>query len=108
MKIGKSEIAELAIIQKVDVVTQQIIINGVPKNITQRKFVIACPNCSRVIYEFHEVPSEIEVIKIVNRDKDELLKIAQYCASCGTKLRYDREYFDGEFEENYIQEEENK
>jgi len=81
-------IPKLAKIKEVDVVTQQVVINGIPQNITQKGYVVACPDCGRVIYQFPIGISEVEVYKAKNQGREELLKIATYCPTCGTKLYY--------------------
>lgn len=94
------ELAEFAELKEIDVVTQQVIINGVPQNVMSKGFVIACPHCGRVIYQFPVGVSEIDALKAKQEGKDELLKIATYCPSCGTKLYYGNEEFVVEQEEN--------
>lgn len=99
------EIAELAELKEIDVVAQQVIVNGVPQNVMAKGYAIVCPKCGRVLYQFSRGISQIDAFKAMNEGREELLKIATYCPTCGTKLFYGGEIIElpiekGEQEEN--------
>ena len=81
-------IPKLAEIKAIDVVVQQVVINNQVQNIVGKSFAIVCPNCGRAIYRFPQGVSEVEAYKARNQGSEELLKIATYCPTCGTKLYY--------------------
>ena len=81
-------IPKLAEVKEIDVVVQQVIVNNQIQDILGKSWVIACPDCGRVIYRFPQGLSEVEVYKAKNQGREELLKIATYCPTCGTKLFY--------------------
>ena len=82
------EIAELAEVQQVDVVVQKVVVNNEAKNITGKAWAIVCPKCGRAIYQFPVGTSASEAYKAREGYAQELLRIASYCPSCGTKLSY--------------------
>lgn len=84
-------IPKLAKVKEMDVVVQQVIVNNQIQDILGKSWVIACPDCGRVIYRFPQGISEVEVYKAKNQGREELLKIATYCPTCGTKLFYGEE-----------------
>jgi len=84
----KPEFSQLAEISEVEVVVQQIIVNNEIQNITGHAFVISCPKCGRVLYQFPYGVSEVEAHLARNQGGKELLKIATHCPSCGVKLDY--------------------
>ena len=84
-------IPKLAKVKEMDVVVQQVIVNNQIQDILGKSWVIACPDFGRVIYRFPQGISEVEVYKAKNQGREELLKIATYCPTCGTKLFYGEE-----------------
>ena len=96
--MSKYEEPKLAEIRGIDVVVQQVVINNQVQNILGKAYAIVCPQCGRVIYQFPVEVNEVTAYKAKQEGRDELLKIATYCPTCGTKLFYGSEMVDGEVE----------
>lgn len=81
-------VPQFAELKEIDVVVQQVVVNNQVQDILGKSWVIACPQCGRVLYRFPQGISEVEAHKARNQGVNELLKIATYCPSCGIKLSY--------------------
>lgn len=86
-------------ISEVEVVVNQVVVNGVPQNQMGIALAITCPNCNRVIYQFPVGVTYAQVSVTRSKSRNELEKIASYCPSCGIKLNYDHDIIDVEVED---------
>ena len=83
----KKEIPVTAEVRTIQVPVQQIIVNNEVKQILGESVVLICPKCKTIIQQFQPGIPEVEVVKALNTDKEQVLNATMYCKGCGQKLR---------------------
>lgn len=83
-------------IKEIDVVTQQIIVNNMIQDITQKVQSLCCSACGKDIYVFGTDISYAEAYMQAVASRDNLQLKLQICPGCGKRLRYDFDIIDGE------------
>ena len=82
----EKEIPELAELVSVSVPVQTIIINGERQEILGEAYVLICPKCRAILYQFQPGISAAEILKSLNTDDENELGKYMYCKACGQKL----------------------
>lgn len=87
----------IASLETKEVMSQQVIINGVPQGgVKQKVYFVKCGNCDRVIGQFNPGDPFVAVIDFINTN---LSKDIVYCPTCGSKLWYTANIIDAEIKE---------
>lgn len=94
----EDSLPKLVLLKEVEVPVQTIIVNNEVKQVTQPAYSICCPECGRVIYSFNPGINYIEAYGAIVDAKEELQKNFPYCNQCGSKLSFNFDIFDGEYE----------
>ena len=83
-------------IKEVEVVTQQIIVNNMLQNMTEKAQSLCCSECGKELYTFAPGISYTEAYQQAVASRDNLQLKIQVCPGCGKRLRYDFDIIDGE------------
>jgi len=86
--IDEFVIAKEVKLRTVEVPVQTIIINGVKQAIKNACYVLVCPTCNKVLYNFPVDADLVDVHSFMLDKKNEFLKVFAYCSDCGTKLAF--------------------
>ncbi len=90
----KQEFSQVVKLVTKEIVTQQVIINGVPQEITQPTICVVCPTCGKVFFNFQPGIPELDCYRAIAQDRDKLNDGMPYCSNCGQKLSWNFDIFD--------------